>query len=136
MITYATVFLLKVQQKWDGAQIGIDLMQIQDLVSRVINLLQEAKAGERHLAHHIAVGLSKMLERVTTVGHRNTSTVPNNNQGEASASVSAYEYQVPGNGSAVFDPGSLEMYGDISGYGQDFPFGFFDVFSSTIPEWK
>ena len=136
MITYATVFLLKVQQKWGGAQIGIDLLQIQDLVSRVINLLQEAKASQRHLAHHIAVGLSKMLERSTTVEHQDSSSRHNVHQNEASASASIYEYRAPGNGSTVFDHPSLELYSDIAGYGQDFPFGFFDVLSSTIPEWK
>jgi hypothetical protein len=135
MITYATMFLLKVQQRWGGAQIGIDLMQIRDLVGRVINLLQEAKASQRHLAHHIAIGLSKMLDRVVTVEHDNSSTAPNY-QNEASASASTDEYSAPGNGSTVFEPGSLEMYGDMAGYDQAFPFGFFDVLSSTIPEWK
>lgn len=102
MITYATVSLLKVQQRWSGAQIGIDLMQIQDLVSRVINLLQGAKASQQHLTYHIAKCLSKMLGEFTAVENYNSATAPAINQDEGSASND--EYPVPENG----DTGGLE----------------------------
>lgn len=134
MITYATVFLLKVQQKWSGAQIGIDLIQIQDLVSRIINLLQGAEASQRHLTYHIAKGLGKMLGRFTTVENYHSVAVPPINQHEDLAPN--YEYPVPENGGGTEGLGSLAMYGNVDGYEQHFPFDFFDVLSSTIPEWK
>lgn len=133
MITYATVFLLKVQQKWSGAQIGLDLMQIQDLVGRVIDLLQGAKASQRHLTYHIAKGLGKMLERFTTVENHRPAGVPTITQDEGLSSNN--EYRVPANGNTG-GLESLTTYGDMDGYEQYFPFDFFDVLSSTIPEWK
>ncbi|KAH8657211.1 hypothetical protein BGZ60DRAFT_142213 [Tricladium varicosporioides] len=133
MITYATVFLLKVQQKWRGAQIGIDLFQIQDLVSRVINQLQNAKASQRHLTYHIADGLNKMLGRFTAVENREAGAVPVVNQDVRVGPNSGY--RVPENRDiGGFEPHA--MYGDMADYNQYFPFGFFDVLSSTMPEWN
>ncbi|KAH6669797.1 putative fungal-specific transcription factor [Halenospora varia] len=133
MITYATVFLLKVQQKWRGAQIGMDLLQIQDLVSRVINQLQNAKASQRHLTYHIANGLSKMLGRFTAVENRESGAVSVVNQDVRLGPN--HGYRVPENGDiGGFEPHAI--YGDMAGYDQYFPFGFFDVLSSTMPEWN
>lgn len=75
-----------------------------------------------------------MLGEFTVVeNYYNSATAPAINQDEGSASND--EYPVPENG----DTGGLEaiaMYGDMAAYEQYFPIGFFDVLSSTIPEWK
>jgi hypothetical protein len=66
MITCSAVFLLKVQHKWKSYKLGTDSELIQDLVTRIIRLLLDARAGDRHLSVHIATGLNKMLHRVTS----------------------------------------------------------------------
>ncbi|KUJ23692.1 C6 transcription factor [Mollisia scopiformis] len=127
MITYATVFMLKVHQKW-GAQLGMELVQIQDLMSRVMELLRNAKASKRHLAYHIATGVGKMLHRFTAAqrsGGLEDSRV---------AQESSLNYEAPSVGinAADFDP--VAPYGDMISYDEYFPFGFFDVLSAAIQE--
>jgi hypothetical protein len=63
MITYAAVFLLKVEERWKPLQLGTDRVLIHELVAQIIQLLKSAKASERFLAFHIANGLQKMLDR-------------------------------------------------------------------------
>ncbi|KAL3417232.1 major facilitator superfamily transporter [Phlyctema vagabunda] len=63
MITYSAVFLIKVRQKWRAHKLGTDPTLIRDLVTRIVALLGDAKASERHLTCHIAVGLRKMLDQ-------------------------------------------------------------------------
>ena len=64
MVTFSAVFLLKVAVNWNSsAYLNVDAYQVQHLVEKVIDLLTRVRAGERHLTHHIASGLSKMLER-------------------------------------------------------------------------
>ncbi|KAI9928015.1 hypothetical protein MW887_002867 [Aspergillus wentii] len=78
MITFAAVFLLKIAAKCcssgiPGAQgqqnsitsagLLIDVAYVRDLVGRIIDLMISCsrRASERHLVHHIARGLRKML---------------------------------------------------------------------------
>lgn len=89
MITYAAAFLLKVEQKWKSLRLGTDSILIRQLVEQIIVLLKGVKACERHLAYHIANGLSRMLDRssgevqmsvsdkATNMGHTNAgNTIP------------------------------------------------------------
>lgn len=78
MITFAAVFLLKIaakgcssgipgsqnqQNSIASAGLFIDVVYVRDLVSRIIELMVSCsrRASERHLSHHIARGLRKML---------------------------------------------------------------------------
>lgn len=78
MITFAAVFLLKIAIKVhpacvrgpDGqrnslaaANIDIDLAHVLEIIEEIANLMISVsrKASERHVSHHIARGLSKML---------------------------------------------------------------------------
>lgn len=78
MITFAAVFLLKIAAKGyssgiPGSQsqrnsiasagLFIDVAYVRDLVGRIIELMVSCskRASERHLSHHIARGLRKML---------------------------------------------------------------------------
>lgn len=78
MITFAAVFLLKIaaksrssgipgsqvqQNSIASAELPIDLTFVRDLVGRTVDLMVSCsrRAGERHLSHHIARGLRKML---------------------------------------------------------------------------
>lgn len=80
MLAFSAVFLLKMTLKWNlgmnsnhnfslagspsaarTAGLYINSDAVQDLVDRVIILLKNAVASEKHLTKHIAAGLSKML---------------------------------------------------------------------------
>lgn len=78
MITFAAVFLLKIaakgcssgipgnnvqQNSIASAALNIDLTFVRDLVGRTVDLMVSCsrRASERHLSHHIARGLRKML---------------------------------------------------------------------------
>lgn len=78
MITFAAVFLLKIAAKGcsnnpscnqnqrnsiSSAGLLIDVAYVRELVGQIINLLVSCsqQASERHLSHHIARGLRKML---------------------------------------------------------------------------
>lgn len=63
MIAFACVFLMKVATKWNAVELNIEPTFAWGLVGRMINLLESTVTSERHLAHHIAAGLSKMLTR-------------------------------------------------------------------------
>jgi hypothetical protein len=63
MIAFACVFLMKVAAKWNAVGGNIDSTFAWNLVGRMIRLLESTVTSERHLAHHIAAGLSKMLSR-------------------------------------------------------------------------
>lgn len=130
MITYATVFLLKVYQRW-GAPLEIDVVYIRNLVSRIIELLQGARASQRHLAYHIASGLRKMLHRFSAIERQDSGAGLIHDKTSTNTSTNS-EYPVLPNEAA--DLGPVASYSDIVGYDEYFPFGFFDVLSTTIPE--
>lgn len=134
MITYSTVFLLKVQQKWGAFHLGTDRAVVRDLVTRTISLLSEVRAGERHLSSHIAAGLAKMLDRYTDwEAHEEANE--SNIQGQANVSGQAHPDPV--------DPSTYGFPVDYASYGMFdsslplydqhyFPMGFFDVMAPTF----
>lgn len=79
MITFSAVFLLKILVKVHpncvlgpnsqhnslaAAGLKIDIPYVLDVIEKIVNIMISAseKASERHVSHHIARGLSKMLE--------------------------------------------------------------------------
>ena len=62
-IVFAAGFLLKMQARWKVARFDIDSDMVTDIIERVISLLQDAKASDRHLTYHVARGLSSMLAK-------------------------------------------------------------------------
>lgn len=64
MVAFCAVFLLKVAWKWNSPSLNIDKRQVRDLVLSVIEVMSSVAASKKHLAYHIASGLSKMLERL------------------------------------------------------------------------
>jgi len=64
MVSFSSVFLIKVAWNWKSASLCIDQQQIHDLVQKVANLLSAVEASEKHLAYHIANGLNRMLEKL------------------------------------------------------------------------
>lgn len=79
MITFAAVFLLKIAVKVHptyvvgpnsqrnslaAAGLDIDIPYVLEVIEKIVNLMiaVSQKASERHVSHHIARGLGKMLE--------------------------------------------------------------------------
>ena len=106
MITYAAVFLLKVEQRWKPLRLGTDSILIRELVTQTIQLLKDVKASERHLAFHIANGLARMLNR--SMEAQPTQPLPTYDPHDMNS------FGVYGNSMDLFD----ENY---------FPLGFFDI---------
>ena len=89
MITFAAVFLLKIaarscsscipsqpgkQNSIASAGLSIDIAYVRALVGRIIELMVSCsrRASERHLSHHIARGLRKMLTGLEEWEKRNS----------------------------------------------------------------
>lgn len=69
MIAFASVFLMKVATKWNrimGFNIEHSYVNVSRLLKKMIELLKSSVTSDRHVLHHIAAGLEKMLEKMTT----------------------------------------------------------------------
>jgi hypothetical protein len=138
MITFAAVFLLKVHIRWK-AEFGSEdeSRRIQDLITRIITLLKDAKASDRHLTKHIGSGLSKMLARFIAwekeaqdirdgIMRSMTPTQVLGHHGHTSFAIPDPGYEIP------VQDGLFGMYGATMDLYDDynFPVGFFDVLTS------
>lgn len=68
MIAFASVFLMKVATKWNrimGFNIEHSYMNVSRLLEKMIELLKNSVTSDRHVLHHIAAGLEKMLAKMT-----------------------------------------------------------------------
>ena len=68
MVAFASVFLMKVATKWNrimGFNIEHSYANVSRLLRRMIELLKSSVTSDRHVLHHIAAGLEKMLRRMT-----------------------------------------------------------------------
>lgn len=64
MIAFASVFLMKVTTKWNRIiGLNVEARYVSELLERMIALLKSSVTSERHLLHHIAAGLEKMLAK-------------------------------------------------------------------------
>jgi hypothetical protein len=117
MITFAAVFLLKIAVKGHSgtgpgsskqrnsiasAGLHIDIPYVRNLVERIADLmvLISEQASERHVSHHIARGLGKMLAGFREWEKRNPSNELHKPQGWLHESPSVYSAAVPSNLSA------------------------------------
>ncbi|KAM5345245.1 hypothetical protein ACJ41O_011107 [Fusarium nematophilum] len=68
MIAFAAVFLMKVATKWNrimGFNIEHSYLNVSRLLEKMIVLLKSSVTSDRHVLHHIAAGLEKMLAKMT-----------------------------------------------------------------------
>ena len=68
MIAFASVFLMKVATKWNrimGFNIEHSYLNVSHLLEKMIVLLKSSVTSDRHVLHHIANGLEKMLAKMT-----------------------------------------------------------------------
>jgi hypothetical protein len=67
MLTFACLFLFKLGTQWNrfflGVGFAMDLNSLCHLIGRVVHCIRTSTAGERHIVHHIAVGLDKMIAK-------------------------------------------------------------------------
>ncbi|KAK1851220.1 C6 transcription factor [Colletotrichum chrysophilum] len=67
MITFASVFLMKVAAKWGSIMgLNIDYANVSRLLDKMVTVLKEAVTSEKHMLKHIGQGLEKMLQRMRT----------------------------------------------------------------------
>jgi len=132
MITYASVFLLKVHMRWKAARLNIDTALALSLIDRSAQLLAQSGASEKHLAHHIARGLTSMttkakkMRKVDTIRPQTTTTMD--------LSTPTFDTSAQEDWSGV-ESGSDGMFGDVYGqFDQEyFPPVFFDLVTSQMP---
>ncbi len=139
MISYAAVFLIKVHQKWKAFQLGTDSLLIRGLVGQVIDVLNQGRASERHITYHIASGLRKILDRFTEWELHEPQALMKDTQAPGDLPpVAAAGAFPPSNGSydlnRNYPPPDHGFYGQQPMELYDFPIGFFDVFSSYMPD--
>jgi hypothetical protein len=130
MITYASVFLLKVQMRWETAHLSINTELALNLIDQAAQLLAQSGASEKHLAHHIARGLSSM-----TLKAKKLKRPPEPVQTMAmDLSTPKFDGGNQDDWSGV-DSGPDEMFGDVyGGFEQEyFPPVFFDLVTSQMP---
>jgi hypothetical protein len=146
MITYAAVFLLKMQQQWKAVRLGTDSILIRDTVDHVIKLLNETRASDRHLSYHIANGLRKMLERLDRSVPPNRER-PGDDVHQLNGAHGEIGQVVAGSAFPSIDAGydlgagygSLPIYGESPEMFDEsyFPIGFFDVTAIGGPwQWQ
>ncbi|KIW09633.1 hypothetical protein, variant 2 [Verruconis gallopava] len=63
VVTYASMFLLRVQLRWRPARLNVNMSIVNTLIERMAQLLSQANTSERHLSLPVANGLIKMLAK-------------------------------------------------------------------------
>lgn len=109
MVAFSSVFLMKVAWKWNWASLYIDQVQIQHLVTSIIDLLSKAKASENHLTYYIASGLRKMLEQLTRPAGLETSPTASSKEGIQRGGVPSSEAPFYDTGFNFFDNYGLDF---------------------------
>ncbi|KAL4802398.1 hypothetical protein BDV18DRAFT_166983 [Aspergillus unguis] len=100
MIAFASVFLMKVATKWNrimGFNIEHSHVNVSRLLESMVILLKSSVTSERHVLHHIAAGLEKMLVKMTA-------------EAAAAAAAAAEDYVKPAhsyNHETAVDAGSV-----------------------------
>ncbi|KAH8791003.1 hypothetical protein F5882DRAFT_400851 [Hyaloscypha sp. PMI_1271] len=139
MITYAAVFLLKVQQQWKAARLGADSVLIRESVEHIITIFSKEGASERHLSYHIARGLRRMLGRMSREGLADLNPQERaalEYVGQSSGTNGIQDVNVGQDFGANYV--SLPLYGDSPEMFDEnfFPIGFFDVTNAGPWQWQ
>lgn len=67
MIAFASAFLMKGTTMWSRVMgLSLDRGYVTNLLERVVSLLKTSVTSDRHVLHHIAFGLEKMLAKLST----------------------------------------------------------------------
>lgn len=63
-ITYACLFLMKVQSQWKQAEFNITYGRVVQLVEGTIAMLNNGRQCIRHVTHYIGIGLNGILQKL------------------------------------------------------------------------
>lgn len=132
MITYASVFLLKVHLRWKPARLNLDISMFINLIERISQILGAVNGSERHLAYPISKGLTSMIAKIQRLERTAMEQLPSVNDMNNSALFDAANQDEW----AAVDSGSDVMFGDMGVYGMDqeyFPPVFFDMVAQQMP---
>lgn len=147
-ITFSTVFLMKVHTNWRSAHLNTNFGLIVELVERIIKLLGEAKASDRHVSTHTARGLAHMLkrfkEREARVMHAHAKRNPSINTTISNGSINTAQTMSPVEATMVWpqpssQPADMPMSwagSSLDWFGLDdqyLPAGVFDAVASSLP---
>ncbi|KAL1616958.1 hypothetical protein SLS56_011226 [Neofusicoccum ribis] len=147
-ITFSTVFLMKVHTNWRSAQLNTNFGLIVELVERIIKLLGDAKASDRHVSTHTARGLAHMLkkfkEREARVMHAHAKRNPSINTTISNTSINTAQTMSPVDATMVWQqpssqPTDMPMSwagSSLDWFGLDdqyLPAGVFDAVASSLP---
>lgn len=105
MIAFASAFLMKGTTMWSRVMgLSIEAGYVTNLLERVVSLLKTSVTSDRHVLHHIAFGLEKMLAKFSTSsgvtvaqGSRQAACstgISGRDNGQSAQSVPAYGHHV------------------------------------------
>lgn len=100
MIAFASVFLMKVATKWNrimGFNIEHSYVNVSRLLENMVILLKSSVTSDRHVLHHIAAGLEKMLAKMTAEAAAEDYVKP----------AHSYNYETVGYNKAAVDAASI-----------------------------
>jgi hypothetical protein len=133
MVTYASMFLLRVQMRWRPARLNVSMTLVLALIERVAQLLGQVYASERHLSFHVANGLVKMLVKFRKIEQAELDqAAPVNDPGCYAPMGTASQEDW-----SAAESGSDAMFGDMGMYSFDqselLPPSFFDMVTQQMP---
>ncbi|KAK2728993.1 C6 transcription factor [Colletotrichum kahawae] len=95
MITFASVFLMKVAAKWGSIMgLNIEYENVSRLLDKMITVLKTAVTSEKHMLKHIGQGLAKMLQRMRTRMPKSRGKEGENETKAGNASMKSYSWQI------------------------------------------
>jgi hypothetical protein len=132
MVTYASMFLLRVQMRWRPARLNVNMTLTLNLIERIAQLFSQVNSSERHLSFHVANGLIKMLVKFRKLGQVELDQAQSMNDlgGYAPMSIARQEDW------STADSGSDTVFGDLGVYSFDqelLPSSIFDMVTQQMP---
>jgi hypothetical protein len=131
-VTYASMFLLRVQMRWRPARLNISMTVVLALIESTAQLLSQAHVSERHLSFHVANGLVRMLVKFRKIEEAELEQAPPMHDLGGYAPIGAAN-QEDWSGA---DTGSDTMFGDMGMYtfeNELLPPSFFDMVTQQMP---
>ncbi len=105
MIAFASVFLMKVATKWNRIMgLNVEPNYVSHLLERMIVLLKRSVTSDRHLLHHIAFGLEKMLANLRSAPKKTPKPLEEVSNGVSPGQDSVVSFGPMGYGSIGQEP--------------------------------
>ncbi|KAH7017114.1 hypothetical protein EDB80DRAFT_772593 [Ilyonectria destructans] len=131
-ISYASMFLMKVQLHWKQANFALRGDEVILLMERTVVLLDETRQCVRHVAHYIGRGLNNMLQKLKERERQDEQATPSSNPAAPIAWTETPRdgWQSTDWSGWVFDG---DMMGQFDGIDHN-PLNMLDLLHSQLPE--